>query len=214
MNRPAWPMRAWTGDGYLYRKAAQGMDKQSIRASYRERRKRLAPGDAESMQRGILEVFRSLRLPSLRVLHRYMPNPKGGEPDPGPLAEWLVMTNPGIVQALPRVSEDDPLMQAIELGASTRLKPNSWGIPEPVEGSEIPPENIDMVLVPLLAFDLKGHRVGHGKGYYDRFLKRCRRDCLKVGLSFFEPVASIDDADAHDERLDLCITPSKAYEFD
>lgn len=189
------------------------MDKTGIRTSYRERRMHLSPGEAMSMQKRIFDLFRGLQLPSLQVLHRYIPDPKGGEPDPEPLAEWLVTANPGLIQALPRVFDDDPVMKAVESDESTRLEPNRWGIPEPVAGRVISPEDIDMVMVPLLAFDLKGHRVGHGKGYYDRFLEICRRDCLKVGLSFFEPVDAIGDADAHDVRLDLCITPSKVYEF-
>jgi 5-formyltetrahydrofolate cyclo-ligase len=44
------------------------------------------------------------------------------------------------------------------------------------------PELLDMIIIPLLAFDEKGYRVGYGKGFYDRYLKECRDDCLKIGL--------------------------------
>ena len=50
------------------------------------------------------------------------------------------------------------------------------------------------------------HRVGYGKGYYDQFLKQCRSDCLKIGLSYFELVERIDDVHAGDVRLDFVIT--------
>ena len=70
-----------------------------------------------------------------------------------------------------------------------------------------------MVLVPLLAFDSKGYRVGYGKGFYDRFLKQCRNDCVKIGLSYFEPIDAINDAGEFDVPLDFCITPQKAYVF-
>jgi 5-formyltetrahydrofolate cyclo-ligase len=69
------------------------------------------------------------------------------------------------------------------------------------------------VFIPLLAFDKSGHRVGYGAGYYDRFLSKCKPDCLKVGLSFFEPVDEISDADEFDVKLNHCVTPSKIWTF-
>jgi len=64
-----------------------------------------------------------------------------------------------------------------------------------------------------LTVDEKGYRVGYGKGFYDRFLQHCRPDCLKVGLSYFPPVAEISDKDEFDVPLDLCITPATTYVF-
>ena len=158
--------------------------------------------------------FDALTLPPIRVLHRYMAHPTGGEPDTAPIAERLAHRNPGMTQALPRVlPEREATMASIAWDASTPMRENRWGIPEPAAGREIAPETIDLVLIPLLAFDRKGQRVGYGKGYYDRFLKRCRGDCMKLGLSFFEPVDSIDDAGEHDVPLDLCITPHRTYGF-
>jgi len=55
--------------------------------------------------------------------------------------------------------------------------------------------------------------VGYGKGYYDRFLKRCRTDCLKVGLSYFGPVETIPEAHDADIPLDCCITPEVIQTF-
>lgn len=71
-----------------------------------------------------------------------------------------------------------------------------------------------MVLVPLLSFDRRGHRVGYGKGYYDRFLRKCRPDCQKVGLSIFEPIDEISDANENDEPLDAAVTPTATIRFD
>jgi len=72
---------------------------------------------------------------------------------------------------------------------------------------------IDMVLVPLLCFDRQGHRVGYNKGFYDKFLKRCRPDCLKIGLGYFPPEAAIDDISSFDVKLDHCITPESIFDF-
>src|SRR5690606_31403058 len=69
---------------------------------------------------------------------------------------------------------------------NTIIKKNKWGIPEPEDGIPFPEEKIDVVFVPLLAFDKKGNRVGYGKGFYDRFLKLCKPDVIKIGLSLFD----------------------------
>ena len=96
--------------------------------------------------------------------------------------------------------------------SATELVESAWGIREPV-GPCIEPIEIDLVLVPLIAFDETGHRVGYGKGYYDRFLDQTRQECLKIGLSYFPPEPEITDAGAHDVRLDACITPDALFRF-
>ncbi|RYZ27704.1 MAG: 5-formyltetrahydrofolate cyclo-ligase, partial [Chitinophagaceae bacterium] len=78
---------------------------------------------------------------------------------------------------------------------------------------QIDPKEIDLVVVPLLTFDKKGYRVGYGKGFYDRFLHQCKKDCIKIGLSYFDPIEAVDDANEFDVTLDFCITPQKAYVF-
>ena len=94
-----------------------------------------------------------------------------------------------------------------------QLENNAWGIPEPRQGIPTPIEKIDLVLVPLLAFDQRGHRVGYGKGYYDRFLAESNSDCRKIGLSFFEPVENINDITKDDVPLTGCVTPSAFFSF-
>ncbi|MEY3642146.1 MAG: hypothetical protein RLZZ149_74, partial [Pseudomonadota bacterium] len=96
---------------------------------------------------------------------------------------------------------------------TTEFYLNQYGIPEPMGGIEIKAGQIDAAIIPLLAFDNIGNRVGYGKGYYDRFLANCRADVLKIGLSFFPPVSSIDDIENFDKKLDFCITPERVYAF-
>jgi len=103
-------------------------------------------------------------------------------------------------------------MHHILLQENTALKISGYGIPEPVSGIEIPPEMMDVVFVPLLAFDENGHRVGYGNGFYDRFLHKCKSDALFIGLSFFAPETKIDSGET-DIPLDFCITPEKIYQF-
>jgi 5-formyltetrahydrofolate cyclo-ligase len=96
---------------------------------------------------------------------------------------------------------------------NTKIKKNEYNIPEPVDGLEVPAAKIDVVFVPLLAFDKKGHRVGYGKGFYDKFLVECKSETIKIGLSFFEPEELISDVFESDVLLDYCVTPNGVYRF-
>ncbi len=96
---------------------------------------------------------------------------------------------------------------------TTKIEVNNWGIPEPTGGIEVKSSEIQVVFVPLLAFDLKGHRVGYGKGYYDVFLSGCNKNVIKIGLSFFEPEEEIPGILSGDVPLDYCVTPHKTYNF-
>ncbi len=93
------------------------------------------------------------------------------------------------------------------------IKKNEWNIPEPQNGFSVADNQIDVVFVPLLAYDVFGNRVGYGKGFYDKFLSQCKPNVVKIGLSFFEAEPIIEDAFELDIRLDYCITPTKTYQF-
>jgi 5-formyltetrahydrofolate cyclo-ligase len=70
-----------------------------------------------------------------------------------------------------------------------------------------------MVLVPLLALDKSGHRVGYGKGFYDKFLAECRIRCQRIGISLFQPIDMIEDVGEDDITLTHCLTPSGVLKF-
>ena len=74
-------------------------------------------------------------------------------------------------------------------------------------------KQLDVVFVPLVVFDLLGHRIGYGNGFYDRFLAQCLPETLKIGLSFFYPVQKIDGIYSGDISLDFCVSPDKVYTF-
>jgi len=96
---------------------------------------------------------------------------------------------------------------------STVIKIGHFNIPEPVDGIEISTDKIEVVFVPLLAFDRQGHRVGYGKGFYDIFLNKCNPKTVKIGLSFFEVEDVIEDTNENDMKLDFCVTPNQVYKF-
>ncbi|MDO6595647.1 5-formyltetrahydrofolate cyclo-ligase [Oceanihabitans sp. 2_MG-2023] len=105
------------------------------------------------------------------------------------------------------------LLNNFLLTDNTTIKKNKYNIPEPVDGIPIPAENIELVFVPLLAFDTNGNRVGYGKGFYDKFLASCKPETIKIGLSFFEAENKIKDVFESDIALDYCITPEQVYRF-
>ena len=72
---------------------------------------------------------------------------------------------------------------------------------------------IDVVFVPLLAYDKQGNRVGYGKGFYDKFLSECKSNVVKIGLSFFDPEEFIEDVFENDVKLNICITSLEVYNF-
>ena len=99
------------------------------------------------------------------------------------------------------------------LTENTKIKKNEFNIPEPLDGIEIPSNKIDVVFVPLLAFDKNGNRIGYGKGFYDSFLNECKTDVVKIGLSFFGAEERINEVFKTDIPLDFCVTPNEIYSF-
>jgi 5-formyltetrahydrofolate cyclo-ligase len=88
------------------------------------------------------------------------------------------------------------------------LKAGTWGIlePEPDPGRAVRPETVACVLVPGVAFDADGNRIGNGKGFYDRFLKTLKPGAAKIGLAYSLQMVPRVPVDAHDVKLDLVLT--------
>ena len=112
---------------------------------------------------------------------------------------------------IPKVISDEHLDHYL-LTDSTKLKLNRWNILEPISGIKIKPKKIQVVFIPLLAYDLYGNRVGYCKGYYDKFLAQCEEKCLKIGLSLFKPEKKILSS-SRDIKLNCCVTPKRIYKF-
>ena len=102
-------------------------------------------------------------------------------------------------------------MHAVKFTHETELVTNAWDIDEPSHDEFVEASEIDLVLTPGVCFDRGGHRVGYGKGFYDRFLAACRPDCLKIGLSYFEPVDTIDDVHDGDVKLDFILSADEVF---
>ncbi len=188
------------------------MTKSELRNEFLKLRLGLTTPELASLNEKLCSnFFSSIDLASIKVIHTFLPIHSKKEPNTSLIIDKLKKAFPQTRISIPRV-ENNHLINFYFEGES-QLKKNQWEILEPVSGEPTPTNKIDLVIVPLLAFDKKGNRVGYGKGFYDRFLSECRTDCKKVGLSFFKPVNEITDVDRHDIKLTHCVTSESLYSF-
>jgi 5-formyltetrahydrofolate cyclo-ligase len=184
------------------------MKKKQLRKEFLARRSALETRGTKIRNLLVLNaLLESFDFKSVKLLHHFISLAANNEVDTGRIVKSIKEVNPQIRFAVPRVNPKIRSLEHLELNAETELSTSEWGIPEPVGDYLIDERTIDFVLVPLLCFDRAGHRVGYGGGFYDRFLARCRPDCLKVGLSFFPPIEKIEDIHERDVKLDFCVTP-------
>lgn len=147
------------------------------------------------------------------IVHTYLPIVRQQEVDTWPLIHKLWRDFPGVRTWSSITESPNQRLQHFLLTPDVRLTETKWGIPAPAHDFERVVGFPDLVVVPLLAVDQVGNRVGYGGGYYDRFLAETGLNCLKVGLSLFKPVSSIDDIEPTDVRLDGCVTPAQVHWF-
>jgi 5-formyltetrahydrofolate cyclo-ligase len=190
------------------------MLKTDIRRTFLARRRALSAEEVKRRSAMLSERFRSeFPVAAWRWLHVFLPIPQQHEPDTWPLIHRIWAEVPGLQVAVPVVQADGQTLRHCHLTPQTELITNKWGIQEPVGATEMPPTAFDAVLVPLLACDQNGHRVGYGKGFYDRFLAQCRSDAQRIGLALEEPIAEITDVAPTDQALTACVTPEQVWQF-
>ena len=189
------------------------MLKKSIRELYLKKRLSLTDSDWIGQSNCIVSNFKTVGLEPIKCLLSYSTLIDRKEFDITPCVAIIKSTCPEVEIGWPRIEPDLLSMEAHQVSEDGLFAKNKFNILEPINGKIIIPESIDAAFVPLVAFDNRGYRVGYGKGYYDRYLKRCRANLVKIGFSFFEPIDQIKDINHFDVPLDLCITPSRIYEF-
>jgi 5-formyltetrahydrofolate cyclo-ligase len=187
------------------------MTKQEARKLYKEKRAALTTAERNRFDDLILIHFQQVPLPHLSYVHTYLAIKNNNEIETDHLLHYLEFKNPELRIVIPKI-QNNKLIH-IEYNDQVEVELNSLGIPEPVGGNLVNERDIDLILIPLLAFDKTGNRVGYGKGYYDEFLSHCRPNALKVGLSYFDAAEHISNTEQFDIPLNYCITPHRIYEF-
>lgn len=183
------------------------MDKSLLRAKYRQLRDELTPKEINRRSTLIIKNLMNSFDFSDKTVSLFLPIKSKGEVDTFPLLNLLYKEQAKIGLSVSNFETHE--MKHLCYSPETILTENNYGIPEPESGTILPPLKFDSVLVPLLAVDIKGNRVGYGKGFYDRFLSACRKDCVFIGLHLFEPEKHPISNDSNDIPLHNIVTPSQ-----
>ncbi len=187
------------------------MTKKELRIKYKALRSELSEADLDQMSLAIANKVLTLEIWEKTYFHIFLPIIEQKEANTEFILHLLSGKDKEIVVSK-CVFETCHLVHFL-LTDNTKIKKNEYNIPEPLNGLEVTTSKIDVVFVPLLAFDKSGHRVGYGKGFYDKFLTECKPETIKIGLSFFEAEEIIEDVFENDVKLDYCVTPNEVYEF-
>jgi 5-formyltetrahydrofolate cyclo-ligase len=112
----------------------------------------------------------------------------------------------GVRVVVPIIERETCNLRLSYLPDPTVLVPSTFNVPEPI-GHELParPEDVEVVIIPMLAFDAEGNRLGYGAGYYDRFLCRYPHP-KKIGIAFSCQQAQSIPADENDVKMDYIVT--------
>jgi len=187
------------------------MFKKEIRLKYKELRRSLSENQIEELSLAIANGVLLVPIWEKTYFHIFLPIEEQKEVN----TEYILHLLSGKDKEI-CISKSDFVtrkMTSILLTDTTKIKKNDYNIPEPVDGIEVPSNKIEVVFIPLLAYDKTGNRVGYGKGFYDKFLAECHTNTIKIGLSFFEPEELISDVTPSDVQLNYCVTPNKVIKF-
>lgn len=184
--------------------------KAQLRRFYKEKRAQLSPEAIEEYSLQIANEALKLPVWDKTYYHVFLPITDKKEVNTEYLLHILHGKDKSVI--LSKASFEMGEMKHILLQENTVLKTTTYGITEPVSGIEVSEKQLEVIFVPLLAFDVKGNRIGYGKGFYDRFLSKCNPNAVFIGLSFFEPEEEIVN-EYIDIPLHFCITPLKTYSF-
>jgi 5-formyltetrahydrofolate cyclo-ligase len=187
------------------------MNKKELRAKYKELRLQLSQEEIDDRSLAIANRILQLDIWEKTYFHLFLTIEEKKEVETEFILQVLAGYDKEIVVS--KCDFESCGMINYLLTDNTKFQKNEYNIYEPVDGIEVPNNKIEVVFVPLLAFDKRGNRVGYGKGFYDKFLSSCNKDVIKVGVSFFEAEDTIDGVFEGDIRLDYCVTPTTNYEF-
>ncbi|WP_108869472.1 5-formyltetrahydrofolate cyclo-ligase [Aquimarina aquimarini] len=187
------------------------MNKKELRVKYKMLRSQLSLDQIEDQSIDIANRLLTLPIWEKTYYHIFLPIEKQKEINTEFILNILLGKDKNVI--ISKSNFTDNTLDHFLLTDTTVIQTNSWGIPEPIDGIPIPENKIEVVFIPLLAFDQTGNRVGYGKGFYDKFLAKCNPNTLKIGLSFFSAEKEIDTILGTDIGLDICVTPTKVYHF-
>lgn len=185
------------------KKAAQ---KEKLRKELTERRKSLSNEDCKEKSAFILSSLKTQKeFIEAETVHCYISMSQNKEVDTFELINSMFLKMKRVV--VPVVQKENNSLKHVELVNFNQLEENSWGVLEPVNGIEVPVNELDFIIVPMLGGDRNKNRIGYGKGFYDRFLSQA--NCPNIGLLFEDCLVDEIPVEAFDVPLDKLITEEK-----
>ncbi len=186
--------------------------KTELRQEYRQLRKQLSGAEVNDLSQKIAKQVGNWLdgQESLMQFHLFFPIAKFNEVNTFYLQQLLEQRGKTLYTS--QVNREEDRLDTLLLPSEAAFFLDEWGIPVPQESLRVPTTKIQVVFVPLLAYDSSGHRLGFGKGFYDKFLSSLEQSVTKVGLSFF-PAEDAIPTEPHDVPLDYCITPDRIRAF-
>lgn len=185
------------------------LSKIEAREKYRNLRKQLPESELLDMSLEIANNLLKFNIWELKTFHLFMTIDENREVDTKPIFDLLIGKGKEII--IPKINTSTNTLDSYIFDEKTLFEISKLRIPEPNNGIVFNGK-IDVVILPLLAYDLDGNRIGYGRGFYDNFLSKLESEPLKIGISYFSPEKSIE-CNNHDINLDYCITPNKIFSF-
>lgn len=189
------------------------LNKNDLRKEYSKRRQALTIDQVEEYSLQIANKTLELDVWDYSNYHIFLPIDRQKEVNTEYLLHILQGKDKNVI--ISKSNFKDFSMSHYLLTDQTKIINNRYGIPEPDEnGLPIDESRLDVIFIPLLAVDRYGNRVGYGKGFYDRFLRNCKPDVVKIGLSFFEPLDTKIESNMFDIRLNYVVSCQNAIKTD
>jgi len=177
-------------------------EKAGLRAAATARRQLIPEQSRIAMSRAVAGYIAGMpEIVKARMIHLYLSIPGQPEVSTSALVDALASMKKKL--SVPVIREGELVSAAFQKGEA--VLPARFGQPEPVTFSPVDESQLDVVLMPLLAFDSRGHRIGYGKGFYDRFLHRLSQKGirpLRIGVAFLIQMVDEVPVDILDEHLD------------
>ncbi|MFN3134491.1 MAG: 5-formyltetrahydrofolate cyclo-ligase [Candidatus Kryptonium sp.] len=181
------------------------MDKKLIREKVLSIRNSLSPEEVKGRSRLIFQNLKTLPIfNTAKIIHTYVSSKKN-EVETIEIINYLFSVGKRVV--VPVIDKDRKVILHSELKSISELKKSTFGILEPEQIKEVSLSEIDLVLVPAIAVDRSGNRVGFGGGYYDKFLSQI--NCPKVALVYDFQVVDKIEVSPNDVPVDFIVTETE-----
>jgi len=188
------------------------LKKDIVRKKYLKKRQELSSSkfeeESDQLVQKTIELIKKYKP---ECIHCFLPIHSKNEINTIPIIQYCWKNNINVV--VPVSNFEDGTLKNAEFRPHTKTKQTKNNITEPIDPIWKKNDNIDIVITPLLAFDPKGHRVGYGKGFYDRFFASLQKDTKRIGISLFKPCKGIENISEQDIPLTHCVTLNKIYFF-